>query len=63
MIVKVKEPLEEEYKYFRKGLVIFTYLHLAAEEKLTKALVDSVIAIAYETVQLPDNSLPLLSYE
>ncbi len=62
MIMKVKEPLESEYKYFREGLVIFTYLHLAAEEALTKALVESkTIAIAYETVQNPDRSLPLLT--
>jgi alanine dehydrogenase len=62
MILKVKEPIESEYKYFRPGLILFTYLHLAAEEKLTKALVDSnMIAIAYETVQNPDRSLPLLT--
>ncbi|QQY80138.1 alanine dehydrogenase [Keratinibaculum paraultunense] len=62
MILKVKEPLKSEYKYFRKDLVIFTYLHLAAEEELTKALVESgAIAIAYETVQNPDGSLPLLT--
>lgn len=62
MVVKVKEPLEEEYQYFKEGLILFTYLHLANEEKLTKALVDNkVIGIAYETVQLPDRSLPLLS--
>lgn len=62
MVVKVKEPLEEEYQYFKEGLILFTYLHLANEEKLTQALVDNkVIGIAYETVQLPDRSLPLLS--
>ncbi|NLY72692.1 MAG: alanine dehydrogenase [Tissierellia bacterium] len=62
MIIKVKEPLESEYKYFRENLILFTYLHLAAEEKLTKALVDKkVVSIAYETVQLPDRSLPLLT--
>lgn len=62
MIMKVKEPLESEYKYFREDLIIFTYLHLAAEEKLTKALMDAkTIAIAYETVQNPDRSLPLLT--
>ncbi|MCD8707339.1 alanine dehydrogenase, partial [Klebsiella pneumoniae] len=55
-------PLEEEYKYFREGLILFTYLHLANEEKLTQALVDNkVVSIAYETVQLPDRSLPLLT--
>lgn len=62
MIMKVKEPIESEYKYFRPGLILFTYLHLAAEENLTKALRDSdMIAIAYETVQNPDRSLPLLT--
>jgi len=62
MIMKVKEPLESEYKYFRKDLIIFTYLHLAAEEALTKALMDTgTIALAYETVQNPDGSLPLLT--
>ncbi len=62
MIIKVKEPLKSEYKYFREGLIIFTYFHLANEEELTKALIDSgTIAIAYETVQNPDRSLPLLA--
>lgn len=62
MILKVKEPLESEYPYFRKDLILFTYLHLANEPDLTKALMDSgVIALAYETVQLPDRSLPLLN--
>ena len=62
MIMKVKEPLKSEYKYFREGLIIFTYLHLAAEEELTKALMDAgTVAIAYETVENPDRSLPLLS--
>lgn len=62
MIIKVKEPLSSEYGYFRSGLIIFTYLHLAAEPKLTKALIDSgAIAIAYETVQNEDRSLPLLT--
>ena len=62
MIMKVKEPLKSEYKYFREGLIIFTYLHLAAEEELTKALLEAkTIAIAYETVQNPDRSLPLLT--
>jgi alanine dehydrogenase len=62
MIIKVKEPLASEYGYFRKGLIIFTYLHLAAEPDLTKALIDSgAVAIAYETVQRADRSLPLLT--
>ncbi len=62
MVVKVKEPLASEYKYFREGLILYTYLHLAAEPELTKALLDKkVIGIAYETVQLPNRSLPLLA--
>ena len=62
MVMKVKEPLKEEYYYFREGLILFTYLHLAAEPELTKALVEKkVIGIAYETVQLPNSSLPLLT--
>lgn len=61
MILKVKEPQPEEYVYFREGLILFTYLHLAAEPGLTKALAETgVTAIAYETVQLSDGSLPLL---
>ena len=61
MIMKVKEPLESEYKYFREGLILFTYLHLANEPELTKALIESgVIAIAYETVEV-NHTLPLLS--
>ncbi|MDP4550922.1 alanine dehydrogenase [Alkalihalobacillus macyae] len=62
MVMKVKEPLPHEYGYFREGLILFTYLHLAAESELTKALVEKkVIGIAYETVQLPNHSLPLLT--
>jgi alanine dehydrogenase len=61
MIMKVKEPLASEYKYFRPGLVLFTYLHLAAEPALAQALKDSgVIAIAYETVSI-NRTLPLLT--
>jgi alanine dehydrogenase len=61
MIVKVKEPIATEYPYFRKGLVLFTYLHLAAEPELTTALMESgVTAIAYETVQV-GRTLPLLA--
>ena len=61
MIMKVKEPLESEYRYFRKGLILFTYLHLAAEPALTKALIENdIISIAYETVQV-GRSLPLLA--
>jgi alanine dehydrogenase len=62
MVLKVKEPLPEEYAYFREGLILFTYLHLAAEESLTKELVNKkVIGIAYETVQLTNGALPLLT--
>jgi alanine dehydrogenase len=62
MVVKVKEPLPEEYDYLREDLTLFTYLHLAAAEELTRALLKSrTTTIAYETVQLPDGSLPLLT--
>jgi alanine dehydrogenase len=62
LILKVKEPLEEEYHRLRKDLVLFTYLHLAASEVCTAALLAAgTTAIAYETVQLPDGSLPLLA--
>ena len=62
MILKVKEPIESEYGYFREGMLLFTYLHLAAEEHLTKALLAAkVTSIAYETVQLPSRALPLLA--
>lgn len=62
MVMKVKEPLPEEYQYFRKGLLLFTYLHLAANKPLTEALIKSgVNSIAYENVQPADNSLPLLA--
>ncbi|MDM8100250.1 alanine dehydrogenase [Oceanobacillus oncorhynchi] len=61
MIMKVKEPLESEYRYFRKGLVLFTYLHLAADARLTEELVaNEVTAIAYETIVV-GNALPLLT--
>ncbi len=61
MVVKVKEPLPEEYKYLRSDLILFTYLHLAASEELTRAMLESgVVGIAYETVQTPDGALPLL---
>ncbi|HZG60814.1 MAG TPA: alanine dehydrogenase [Anoxybacillus sp.] len=62
MVMKVKEPLPEEYRYFRDGLILFTYLHLAPEPGLTRALIDNkVVGIAYETVQLSNGSLPLLT--
>lgn len=61
MVLKVKEPLEVEYPYFRPGLILFTYLHLAPAPELTQALIDGqVIAIAYETV-VKDGTLPLLN--
>ena len=61
MVMKVKEPIHSEYSYFREGLILFTYLHLAPEPELTKALVEKkVVGIAYETVQLANGSLPLL---
>jgi alanine dehydrogenase len=62
LILKVKEPVAEEYHRMRKDQVLFTYLHLAASRPCTEALMSSgVTAIAYETVQLPDGSLPLLA--
>jgi alanine dehydrogenase len=62
LVVKVKEPLPAEYGYFRPGLVLFAYLHLAAEPELTRVLAEKeVTAIAYETVELPGGSLPLLT--
>jgi alanine dehydrogenase len=62
LVLKVKEPLAEEYGRMRRGQVLFTYLHLAASRECTQALLDTgVTSIAYETVQLPDGSLPLLA--
>ncbi len=62
MVMKVKEPVASEYGNFREGLILFTYLHLAPEPELTKALIDNkVVSIAYETVQLDNRSLPLLA--
>jgi alanine dehydrogenase len=61
MIIKVKEPLASEYDYFKPGQILFTYLHLANEPELTKALMEKqVVGIAYETIQLDNGSLPLL---
>jgi alanine dehydrogenase len=61
MVIKVKEPLSSEYQYFREGLILFTYLHLAAEPELATALLEKgVIAIAYETVEV-NRTLPLLT--
>lgn len=62
LVLKVKEPVAEEYHRMRKGQTLFTYLHLAASAECTNALLDArTDAIAYETVQLPDGSLPLLA--
>ena len=61
LVLKVKEPVAEEYPRMREGLTLFTYLHLAADKPLTSELIDrKVTAIAYETVQLPSGGLPLL---
>jgi len=62
MVMKVKEPQASEFPLMRPGLILFTYLHLAAAESVTKALLDrKVTGIAYETIQLDDGSLPLLA--
>ena len=62
MIMKVKEPQESEFSFLRPGLILFTYLHLAAAEAVTRAMIErKVTGIAYETIQLDDSSLPLLA--
>ena len=62
LIMKVKEPQESEYPLLKPGLILFTYLHLAANESVTRALLErKVTAIGYETIQLDDGSLPLLA--
>jgi alanine dehydrogenase len=62
LLLKVKEPVAQEFHRLRAGQVLFTYLHLAASRECTQALLDSgITAIAYETVRLPDGSLPLLA--
>lgn len=62
MIMKVKEPIEEEWPRMREGQILFTYFHFAASEPLTRAVMDSgAVAIAYETVELPSGELPLLT--
>ncbi|MBR2527464.1 MAG: alanine dehydrogenase [Blautia sp.] len=62
MMVKVKEPLEGEYPYFHEGMILYTYLHLAADKEQTDALLKSKVkAVAYETLQETDRSLPLLA--
>jgi alanine dehydrogenase len=61
LVMKVKEPLPPEFQYFRPGLILYTYLHLAPEPELTRELMKKQVrAIAYETIQNPDGSLPLL---
>src|SRR6058998_2702765 len=62
MIMKVKEPIEPEWKHIRRGQVVFTYFHFAADERLTRAHMDTGgVCIAYETVELPTRELPLLT--
>jgi alanine dehydrogenase len=62
LLLKVKEPIEPEYARLREGLVLFTYLHIAADEALTRALIDSgITAVAYETVETDAHALPLLA--
>jgi len=62
LLLKVKEPIEPEYARLREGLVLFTYLHIAADEPLTRALMESgIAAVAYETVETDDRRLPLLA--
>ncbi|MBA2461499.1 MAG: alanine dehydrogenase [Actinobacteria bacterium] len=62
LLLKVKEPIEPEHRRLREGLILFTYLHIAADEPLTRALADSgIVAIAYETVETDDHRLPLLA--
>ena len=61
MIVKVKEPIESEYKLIKKGQILYTYFHFASNKPLTDAMIASkAICLAYETVEMPDRSLPLL---
>ena len=62
LIIKVKEPIDQEFDSMHEGQIMFTYLHLAASESLTRKLLDKkIVGIAYETVQLEDGSLPLLA--
>jgi alanine dehydrogenase len=62
LLLKVKEPVPAEFGHLREGLTLFTYLHIAADEPLTRALIDSgVTAVAYETVETPPGALPLLA--
>jgi alanine dehydrogenase len=62
MIMKVKEPIEPEWKHLRRGQLVFTYFHFAADEKLTRAhLASGAVCVAYETVEMPNRELPLLT--
>ncbi|MDX6448366.1 MAG: alanine dehydrogenase [Gaiellaceae bacterium] len=62
LLLKVKEPIAQEYPRLREGLILFTYLHIAADEPLTRALVESgITAVAYETVETDNRALPLLA--
>src|SRR6266545_3400955 len=62
LLLKVKEPLPAEYRHLRDGLVLFTYFHLAADDELTRALLESgTAAVAYETVETDSRALPLLA--
>jgi alanine dehydrogenase len=62
LLLKVKEPIAAEYGRLREGLILFTYLHIAADEALTRALIDSgITAVAYETVETDSGALPLLA--
>jgi alanine dehydrogenase len=62
MIMKVKEPLPEEIPYLREGQILYTYLHLAADERLTKSLMErKIVGIAYETIETTDGALPILA--
>jgi len=62
LLLKVKEPIASEYPHLREGLTLFTYLHIAADEPLTRALLESgIAAVAYETVETPSRALPLLA--
>src|SRR5437867_4759265 len=62
IIVKVKEPIGPEYELLRPGQILFTYLHLAPAQRLTKVLLEKRVSdVAYETIRLPDGSLPLLT--
>lgn len=61
MIIKVKEPIEQEYELIKKGQILYTYFHFASSERLTQAMIErEAICLAYETVELEDRSLPLL---